>query len=394
MRKKISIALTVVTAMMALSALASAQNFAKIQGKVTDEKGNIIVGAQVHMSDKETGRKYTLKTDKKGQYFSIGIVPGAYNMVLMNNGQELLHFDNVPIRPQPNDDPVVIDFDLQKEKGGASAAAVAVPSGPPATAKNTPKRAEMSEEQKKELERVNKENERILKENEKIKGLNQLLAQARTASQAGNYDQAVAAINQATQADPNRDLLWGALGDAYLGAAKKETDPAAKKEKYTDSANAYKKAIDLGTASTDPKSKLSLGSYYNNMGEALARTGQNEQAIAAYKAATAAEPTNATFQYNLGATLINLNKPDDAVAAFDQAIALKPDMANAYYYKGVALLSKATTKGDKMVPVPGTAEAFNKYLELAPDGPEAQGAQEMLKAIGAPVQTKFSNKKK
>jgi hypothetical protein len=69
-------------------------------------------------------------------------------------------------------------------------------------------------------------------------------------------------------------------------------------------------------------------------------------------------------------------------------------MANAYYYKGVALLSKATIKGDKMVPVPGTAEAFNKYLELQPDGPEAQGAKEMLSSIGAPVQTKFSNKKK
>jgi len=393
MRKQISMALALLTAMMALSALASAQNFAKVQGKVTDEQGNVIVGAQVQMSDKETGRKYTLKTDKKGQYFSIGIAPGSYNMVLVNNGQELWHLDNVPIRPQPNDDPVVLDFDLKKEKGGAPAAAAAPPTGPP-QGKNAPKRTEMSEEQKKEVERVNKENEKINQENAKIKGLNQLLAQARTASQAGNYDQAVASLNQATQADPNRDLLWGTLGDAYLGAAKKETDPTAKKEKYTQSAGAYKKAVDLASASTDPRSKTSLGSYYNNMGEALARTGQNDQAIAAYKAATAAEPTNATFHYNLGATLINMNKADDAVEAFDQAIALKPDMANAYYYKGIALLGKATIKGDKMVPVPGTADAFNKYLELQPDGPEAQGAKEMLATIGAPVQTKFSNKKK
>jgi tetratricopeptide (TPR) repeat protein len=392
MRKQLSTALALVTAMMALSTLASAQNFAKVQGKVTDEQGNIIVGAQVQMSDKETGRKYTLKTDKKGQYFSIGIAPGTYNMVLVNNGQELWHFDNVPIRPQPNDDPVVLDFDLKKEKGGAPAAAAA-PTGPPQS-KNAPKRTEMSEEQKKEMERVNKENEKIAKENEKIKGLNQLLAQARSATQAGNYDQAVTVLNQATQADPNRDLLWGSLGDAYLGGAKKETEPTAKKEKYTQAAGAYKKAVDLASASTDPRSKTALGSYYNNLGEALARSGQNDQAIAAYKAATAAEPTNAMFQYNLGATLININKADDAVAAFDQAIALKPDMANAYYYKGIALLGKASIKGDKMVPVPGTAEAFNKYLELQPDGPEAQSAKEMLNTIGAPVQTKFNTKKK
>jgi tetratricopeptide (TPR) repeat protein len=323
---------------------------------------------------------------------SIAISPGTYNVVLLNNGQELWHFDNVAIRLQPNNDAMVFDFDLKKEKGAAGAQAAGQSQS--TSRVNAPKQKELTEEQKKEIERVNKENERITKENEKIKGLNQLLAQARTASQAGNYDQAVTVLNQATQADPNRDLLWGTLGDAYLGAAKKETDQTAKKEKYTQAASAYKKAIDLGTASADPKSKISLGSYYNNMGEALARGGQNDQAIAAYKAATAAEPTNATFQYNLGATLININKPDDAVAAFDQAITLKPDMANAYYYKGVALLSKATIKGDKMVPVPGTAEAFNKYLELQPDGPEAQGAKEMLSSIGAPVQTKFSNKKK
>ncbi len=30
----------------------------------------------------ETGRKYTLKTNNKGEYFSLGIAPGKYNVKL------------------------------------------------------------------------------------------------------------------------------------------------------------------------------------------------------------------------------------------------------------------------------------------------------------------------
>ena len=47
-----------------------------------------------------------------------------------------------------------------------------------------------------------------------------------------------------------------------------------------------------------------------------------------------------------------------------------------------------------MVAPPGTAEAFNKYLELAPTGPFADVAKQMLASIGAPVETGFGTKKK
>ena len=46
-----------------------------------------------------------------------------------------------------------------------------------------------------------------------------------------------------------------------------------------------------------------------------------------------------------------------------------------------------------MVPAPGTAGSFNKYLELAPDGPNAETAKQMLETIGAPVPTSFGKQK-
>jgi hypothetical protein len=83
-----------------------------------------------------------------------------------------------------------------------------------------------------------------------------------------------------------------------------------------------------------------------------------------------------------------------AIEAFDKAIAADPQKAEAYYWKATNLIGGATLQGDKMVAPPGTAEAFNKYLELQPNGPHADEAKAMLASIGAPVETTFGTKKK
>jgi hypothetical protein len=46
-----------------------------------------------------------------------------------------------------------------------------------------------------------------------------------------------------------------------------------------------------------------------------------------------------------------------------------------------------------MVAPDGTAEAFQKYLELAPTGNYAEPAKQMLTSIGATVETQFGKKK-
>jgi hypothetical protein len=47
-----------------------------------------------------------------------------------------------------------------------------------------------------------------------------------------------------------------------------------------------------------------------------------------------------------------------------------------------------------MTAPPGTAEAFNKYLELQPQGTYADAAKQMLASIGATVETSFGKGKK
>lgn len=357
--KKLSLVIMAALVLALLVPAAWAQT-GSIKGTIIDENGKPIPDAHIEMVGKETGRKYNLKSNAKGEIFSLGIAPGSYDITVTNAGGQLLtKYTNFPVRLDENR----LDIDMKKERAAAQ--------------------QNVSEEQKKQMEAVQKENL-------KIKGLNEKLAAAKTASDTGNFDQAVQILTEATQIDPNRDLLWLKLADAQRGAAQKAPDAAAKKTAYEGSLESYKKALTLaGTTKPDL-----LGAVYNNMADSYARLGQTDDAIKAYdQAATVNPPGAGGYYFNEGAVFTNTGKVDDAIKAFDKAIAADPTKAAAYYWKGVNLMGKATLKGSKMEAPAGTAEAFNKYLELEPTGQFADPAKQMLASIGADVQTSFGKPK-
>jgi tetratricopeptide (TPR) repeat protein len=313
-----------------------------LKGNVKDEAGKPIDGAVIEFSTADSSRKITVKTDKHGDYVTLGVAPGTYNAVVTVNGKPVDQIGRIPVG---NGDERVVNFDLAKDKASA---------GP-------------TEEQRKKVEEAKAQNE-------KIKNLNGALAQSRDLEKAGNFDGAIAILQPLAEANPTQDLLWAYLGDAYRGA-----------KKYPEAADAYQKAIAI---------KPTDGNYHNGLAEAYAKSGQTDKAIAEYTAAAQAEPTKAaTYYFNEGAVLTNAGKVDEAIAAFDKTIAADPARADAYYWKGVNMLGKATTKGDKMVAPDGTAEAFNKYLELDPNGKYASATKDLLTSMGASVQTTFGKGK-
>jgi tetratricopeptide (TPR) repeat protein len=219
-----------------------------------------------------------------------------------------------------------------------------------------------------------KKQQETQKQNEKIKGLNAKLAEVRDLEKAGNYEQAIPLLQEATAAEPGKDLLWAYLGDAYRGA-----------KKYPEAIDAYQKALAINANS---------GAYHNGLADAYAKSGQTDKAIAEYSAAAQAEPANAgTYYFNEGAIFTNTGKVDEAITAFDKTIQADPKRADAYYWKGVNMIGKATLKGDKMVAPEGTSDAFNKYLELDPTGKYADAAKQMLATIGGTVETTFGKQK-
>ena len=355
---------------------AFAQATGSVKGVAKDMQGNPIVGATVEWYNTDNGRKYTLKTNKKGEYFSLGIEPGKYKVSLLQDGKQIDSVNGFKVAVDEN----TLDFDEKQSQAEAA------------------KQKGISPEQLKQMQEAQ---EKQTKEVTTVKTLNEKLQAANQSMQAGDFDSAVNSLTQATQMDANRDLLWARLGDAYVGSAPKQTDPAEKTRRYTEALSDYQKAVEIKqkTVDAEPQKKpddlRALASYYNNLAQAESKVGKVDDAVKAYDQAAQLYPAGAAqFYYNQGAVLTNAGKADEAIASFDKAIAADPNKAEAYYQKGVNLLAKETIdKNGKVIPAPGTAEAFNKYLELQPTGPFAEPAKAMLASIGATVETSYGKKK-
>jgi tetratricopeptide (TPR) repeat protein len=125
--------------------------------------------------------------------------------------------------------------------------------------------------------------------------------------------------------------------------------------------------------------------------------GNAKESADAYEAAAKAQPASAAMYYfNEAATLYNASKLPEAQAAAYKAIAADPKKAEAYYIKGQALIPQATVdpKTQKIVAPPGCIEAYQTYLELAPDGPHAADVKGILEGIGAQVKSSYKAPKK
>ena len=191
-----------------------------------------------------------------------------------------------------------------------------------------------------------------------------------------------AAKASAPEKDQNMHLIWARLGDAYDVANRPD-----------DAANAYRQAVAI---------KPTPG-YYNNLGGILGRAGKIDEAMAAYQKSAELEPPNAAQAYrNAGITLYNVGKMKEAVEPLKKATELDPKSAQAWYLLGAALVGamEYKQKGDKMEVIvqPGTVEAYQKAVELDPNGQYGQQAKQGLEALaqiapGIDTKTKSSKKK-
>lgn len=191
-----------------------------------------------------------------------------------------------------------------------------------------------------------------------------------------------AAQKAAGEKDPNMHLLWAKLGEAYDLAGRNE-----------DAAKAYEQAIAL---------KPEVAGYYNNYGNVLARQGKIEEAQKAYVKSAELDPANAANAWrNFGIVLYNAGKMKEAIEPLKKAAEIDPKSAQTWYLLGAALVNTMEFKqvGDKMEVIvpPGTAEAYEKAIELDPNGPygaQAKQGLEALQQMAPGIQTKFTTKKK
>ena len=240
--------------------------------------------------------------------------------------------------------------------------------------------------------------EKAKEQNAKANNINPLIAQAQIALNAKNWEAAEPVLKQMIAIDGTRFQFYQALGDSQAGL-----------NKFDEAVDSYGKGIELaqgvvsGTTPKDPKNpdsdpvkaKAALGQMLTAQGNAYLKLKKSPEAIAAYTKAAEMSPNPGVAYFNICATQYNTGNTEGALAACDKAIAADPTKADAYFIKGSLMMGagKMDAQG-KYIPPDGTAEALNKYLELAPDGAHAKDVKDMLQAIGAKIETSYGTQKK
>ena len=199
------------------------------------------------------------------------------------------------------------------------------------------------------------------------------------------YTDVVTLMDRDTQARPTESVLWAYLGQGQLGL-----------KKYDDAEVSFKKAIDLDTASKKPRPEIQ-GLANSGLGEIYARNGKVPEAAAAYDAAVKADPTKASFYYKNEAVIYSqVGNTDAQAASAEKAIAANPNDPLPYYLKGQALITKATVdpKTQRIVLPEGCGEAYQKYLDLDPNGPYSADVKGILQSAGQKISSSYKATKK
>ena len=329
------------------------------EGNVKAVDGKPLPNAVIKIERKDIKGSYKTKTDKKGHYFYGGLPLGVYDVTVEVDGADRI---TKPGRTQVGQS-VDISFDLATAGQGAQA--------------DESGRA-LTKEERAEIDKKAKEQAAAMAKN---KELNDAFNAGKQAATANNWDGAIDNFQKASVVDPNQSVVWGNLADALMSRAKTKSG-ADQQADFQKSGEAYQKAIAL---------KADDAAFHNNYALVLAQQKKVDEAQAEITKSAQLDPTNAgKYYFNLGALYVNSGNSDPAAAAFKKAIELDPNYADAYYQYGLSLMGKATLNGDKMSAPAGTEEAFQKYLQLKPTGPDAEAAKAMLQQLGSKLEVNFA----
>jgi tetratricopeptide (TPR) repeat protein len=313
--------LTLVIGMLATPA--SAQLTAVMKGKVVDEAGKPVEGAEVKgefLGD--VNREFVMKSDKKGEFLRAGLAPGAWKVTVTKDGL-------VGVAPR-----------VQLSLGD--------PNIVPPIALGEPKKAAAAGMSAKEVEAANKK--QIAMEAD--------FNAAKTAFDAGDFDGAIAGLQKVLVNLPTCAACYMSIGDAYN-----------KKNDLTNAETAYLKSIELDATKAAPYA--ALATIYN------AQKKFDEAGKMSAKANEIAEASggggDAGSVFNQGVILWNQSKAAEAAVQFEKATKLDPKMADAFYWLGMSRVNQGK--------LPEAKAPFQEYLKLAPTGQYADQVKAMLDVI-------------
>jgi tetratricopeptide (TPR) repeat protein len=339
------------------STAAYAQGFSQLSGTVLGLDGKPAPDAEMVITNTETNKAVDVKTDAKGHYAAAGLAGGKYNIDVKLKGQVIyqsglmLTGGTAPTYDVNLKELVGANAEAEAKRAEAEKAFTSLKShydaGLAAIAQMKDAQAELAKTPKDQQGPVQ----------DKIK-------------QAGTT--AVSELSESLQLmkedDNNRSIILARLGEANESM-----------NNWQGAADAYQKAIAI---------KPDVAANYNNLGNDMAKLGKIEEARAAYQKYVDLNPTDAALAWrNFGIVLYQANRMKEAIEPLQKAIQIDPKNAQAWLLLGIALVNtmEFKTEGQKMTPVmqPGTIEAYQKAIELDPNGPVGAQAKQGLESLQA-----------
>jgi tetratricopeptide (TPR) repeat protein len=330
-----------------------------ITGKVTGRDGMPAPGMQLFVqrmnsqnaNQKIVAQTFDTKTGKNGSFSVNGLPPGAYQVILAENGRPLMTLGD-----QIGDTITVADgreatanFDMRKAPAPIPAAA-AGGTAPAISAAD-------KEKERAEIEKATKNKQTVKKAFDA--GL--------AAYKANEFEEAITQFTTVTELDPKQDVAWANLGNSYKEA-----------KKYEQSAAAYLKAIEL---------KPKESAYQNNLGLALGGSKKMDEAKAAFEKAAEMDPTKAgDYLFNEGAMYNNNQDYPKAIEAFKKTLAADPNNKKALMQIAISYFSTPET-------MPQAEPMLKKILTLSPTPQETEMANQFLEALHSTGVTEFKSDK-
>ena len=387
MRKLIRV-WTALTMVLLFAGIALAQDTGRLNGEIFDKDGKPYPGVSVEIKSVDTGQTFNLKTDKDGKFVQLGLRVGIYTILLVNENDKL-HYGPIRFAVDPTKEN---NFRMSVKEQMAAAVA--------AHPEEIKKRAEEEDKFKAMKGHFDAGIAAMAEANDLQKQIRAASAAEKPPLQekrAADCQKAVTEFTQAEQGVGAKEVANHATVWQDIGAADECVGH------YDEAADAFQKAVDL-----KPQAAYYAGLSTNLANSAAAQTDPKvaesklADANADCEKALALEPAaGGTCYKNVGIVLNNKGRSKDSVVPLQKATQANPQDAQAWFLLGGALSAGIEPKqeGEKMMYIipPGTKEAYQKCIDLAPNTPLAAQAKEALDgldALSGGADTTVSKKKK
>jgi tetratricopeptide (TPR) repeat protein len=277
-----------------------------VSGRILDHSAKPVSNAKVVYASPSNGRNYTGTTDVKGQFEISGVAPGSYQVTITDQQGKQIFSGKTDVwrgtDDQPNsasaDNFLLVDLSPLPRTGSSAA-------------------GNMAQGQ------VNEQAELLRQKNANALRVNELIAHLQAQRAAQDWPKAAETLQQLIALDPNRWQFYWNMGDIQTNLMRHE-----------EAAKSFAKGVEVAqktpASALEPAQAADIGAMLLSEGDAYARLGKLDQAIALFNQAAPLFPQPAQAYYRVCNAQTNLGNAAAAIEACNQAITIDPSQWEFY----------------------------------------------------------------